>query len=95
MELAHNIETSARVPVGERSLIQRLNRRLAKDSQKLFMSRSRAAEAELCKFYIADTASGEITASLIDLEGFGRVLRRPVSFRGCEWLRTRELGQSD
>ncbi len=66
MRLAH-IETSPRVPVGERSLIQRLNRRLAKDSQKLCMSRSRAARSEFGKFYIADTASGEIAASLIDL----------------------------
>jgi hypothetical protein len=60
MELAHNIETSARVPVGERSLVQRLNRRLIKDHQKICMSRSRAAEAEFGKFYIADTATGEV-----------------------------------
>ncbi len=69
-----HIETRARVPVGERSLIQRLNRRLAKDNRKLFMSRSRAAEAEFGKFYIADTATGEVTASIIDLEGLGRDL---------------------
>ena len=73
MELAY-IETRARVPVGERSLIQRLNRRLAKDHQKLFMSRSRAAEAEFGKFYVADTASGEVIASIIDLKGLGRDL---------------------
>ena len=74
MELAHNMETRARVPVGGRSLIQRLNRRLAKDHQKLFMSRSRAAEVEFGKFYIADTATGEVTASIINLERFGRDL---------------------
>ena len=74
MELAHNIETRARVPVGERSLVQRINRRLAKDHQKLFMSRSRAAEAEFGKFYIVGTTTGEITASIIDLEGLGRDL---------------------
>ncbi len=63
MGLVH-IETSARVPVGERSLVQRINRRLAKDHQKLFMSRSRAAEAEFGKFYIVGTATGEVTASM-------------------------------
>ena len=73
MELAH-IETRARVPVGERSLVQRLNRRLAKDHQKLCMSRSRAARSEFGKFYIADTATGEVTAALLDLQGLGRDL---------------------
>ncbi len=69
-----DIPTIARRPVGERSLIQRLNRRLAKDSQKLCMSRSRAAEAEFGKFSVADTATGEVTASIIEVEGLARDL---------------------
>ena len=73
MELAH-IETRARVPVGGRSLIQRLNRRLAKDHQKICMSRSRAAEAEFGKLIIVNTATGEVTTSIINLERFGRDL---------------------
>ncbi len=74
MELVHSIETHARVPVGERSLIQRLNRRLAKDHQKICMSRSRAAEAEFGKLIIVNTATGEVTTSIINLERFGRDL---------------------
>ena len=74
MRLADIVETSPKVSVGTRALIQRLNRRLAKDSQKLCMSRSRAARSEFGKFYVADTATGEIAASIIDLEGLGRDL---------------------
>ncbi len=87
METAHSIETSPRVPVGERSLIQRLNRRLAKDSQKLYASRSRAAVSNFGKFYIADTSTGEITASLIDLEGLARDLGvlHPWESLASEW----------
>ena len=92
MELAHNMETRARVPVDGRSLIQRINRRLAKDNRKLFMSRSRAAEAEFGHFYIANTATGEVMASIIDLEGLWRDLEVLQPWEELEDSRGHSIG---
>ena len=72
--MTHIAQQNHKAPVTERALVQRLNRRLAKDSQKLCASRSPAAESDLGKFYVVDTAGGSIAACLFDLDGLGRDL---------------------
>jgi hypothetical protein len=69
-----------KVPVSERALVARLNRRLARDGEVVRKNRSRQ-DWELGEYYLLDIAHNSIPAKNIDIEVLGREL-------GC--LRARE-----
>jgi hypothetical protein len=57
-----------KVPVGERALLQRLNRALAKDGQKICKSRG----SELGPYYTVDLARGAVVTKELDIIRFAR-----------------------
>ena len=60
-------------PVSERALIQRINRKLAVDGEKLHRSREGSARMKLGEWFIVEESTG-ITAYHCDLEDLGREL---------------------
>ena len=64
-----------RVPVSERALIQRIQRRLQAQGHVLKRTRDAGqARLDLGKFYVLDTAQNFILETEVDLEGYGRAL---------------------
>ena len=59
-----------RVPVSVRAVIQRINRRLKKDGQRLVANR--AAVAGLGAYVLASTESGRLIETQVDLEKLAR-----------------------
>jgi len=66
-------ETSLSVTITESAAVSRINRALAKDSQRLVAPRSAAARRELGR-YIVSTTTGNVIASQCDLTELGREL---------------------
>jgi hypothetical protein len=70
----------AKVPVSERALLQRVNRRLAKDNEQLRTARGfrdglyRHEDSTLGRYYAVDLSRNVVTAAHIDLEKWGREL---------------------
>ena len=67
-------QTGRRVPVSERALAQRINRRLARDGQMLKSRRGRRWRSDLGQYYIVNADRDFIVATRIDPEGYGRKL---------------------
>jgi len=66
---------SAMVPITERALLQRINRRLRAGNEVLKRTRDNGrAAAELGEFYALDISRNIITAVHVDLEEWGRDL---------------------
>ena len=58
--------------VGEKALIQRINRRLAHDGEKLRKTRNPRHFMDLGRYYVVVVPSGYHAASHINLEQYGR-----------------------
>jgi hypothetical protein len=63
-----------KVPVSERALIQRINRKLAQEDKCLKAPRGLAAKSSLGDFYILNWARNFIVDTKVDLERLGRKL---------------------
>ena len=63
------------IPVTERALLGRINRKLAHDGQKLYRTRlGTRAEHEFGNYYIVDTFTSAVHAHHCDLADVGREL---------------------
>ena len=62
------------VPVSERALIQRINRKLAAQDEIVRTARGGRAEQDLGRYFIVDVRIGGVVHSDIDLEEWGREL---------------------
>ena len=66
-------KTNKRVPVSERALVQRINRRLKHgDDEQLRKSRGEAARAAVGDYYTVKIGNGTLSRSGFDLDDFGR-----------------------
>ena len=64
-----------KVMVSERALIQRINRKLSKESKALKTSREKSVGFQITgRFYIVDDSRDSVAATDIKLEGLGREL---------------------
>jgi len=67
---------SDRVPVSERGLIQRINRKWKLERREQLLRKSRTkASRELGEFYVLNLKSHRIAARDVDLEELGRKLK--------------------
>jgi hypothetical protein len=64
----------AKVYISQRALLQRINRKLAKEEKKLLTSRSNAKKQEFGNFYIVDINLNNVIQAHIDLEVLGQDL---------------------
>jgi hypothetical protein len=62
------------VPVTTRALIQRLNRRLAREDQQVHAYRGGRWESDLGRYYIVNMNRNVIVARHVNLEALGRDL---------------------
>lgn len=60
------------VPVTVRALIQRINRKLAKDEEKLMKLRGERGRDDLGDYYVVNLDRNHVVNSHIDPEQFGR-----------------------
>jgi hypothetical protein len=60
------------LPISERSLIRRINRKLAEADQVLRMARGERAKRDVGEFYVVDTRRNFIVSKHIDLVMFAR-----------------------
>jgi hypothetical protein len=58
-----------KVPVSRRALIQRINRRLAKDDQRLCVSRGSSLPSD---YHVVDTHRNAVVTHVQSLEAYGR-----------------------
>jgi hypothetical protein len=74
--MAKSTKTKGRgkVPVTERALFQRINRKLAHENEQLKTCRGGQWENELGRYYVVDLNRNSITASDVDPEALGREL---------------------
>jgi hypothetical protein len=63
-----------KVPITERALLRRINRRLAANHETLKSPRGEAARRELGYYYRLDLANNTIKAANVDLGELGREL---------------------
>jgi hypothetical protein len=68
-------QSSTRIKITKRALMQRINRKIAPDFEKLCTARSAAVQAQFGRCYIVETAR-EVGPML--LPGSGRVIHRSV-----------------
>jgi len=68
------MEAKRRVPVSERAILDRLNRRLLGDRMVMKICRRGPWLAELGRFYIVCTDTGELQNTQIDLRKFAECL---------------------
>ncbi len=81
-------EKQQRVPVSVRAVIQRINRRLKKDGQKLVCHRGWLAHCQQRgKYYVVSTTTGRMIEGLVDLE---KLARREHALELWEELETKE-----
>jgi hypothetical protein len=80
-----NVTTGRRLPVSERALIQRINRVLAKDGQRLRATRGERARLDFGWYWVHELSRNLCLDTHVDLESMGREL-------GClkEWERLEE-----
>jgi len=67
--------TTRRVLVSKRALIQRINRRLVREGEKLYATRGRKSFQDLGEFYIIDVGRNFVAQKDVDLEELGRELK--------------------
>ena len=67
-------KTAIRIPVSERALIQRINRKLKTDGEQLKKCRSDRWRGELGDYFILDVTRNAILHKDVDLEEWGREL---------------------
>jgi hypothetical protein len=60
------------IPISERALIQRLNRKLQAQDQKLKTARGWRMQSHAGRFYVINSRHGWVEAKNIDLEEWGR-----------------------
>jgi hypothetical protein len=72
--MARATATTQCVPVSERALIQRINRRLKQDGEQLRSARSEQAASSVGRYYIVDTTRNFIAYQRVELEELGRKL---------------------
>jgi hypothetical protein len=60
------------VPVTERALIQRLNRKLQREDQELKTARGAHMQQDAGRFYVINRKHGRVEAKHIDLEAMAR-----------------------
>jgi hypothetical protein len=65
---------SERVPVTERALIQRVNRKLAASGQLLKKTRGEAAEETIGAYYVLDTRRNTVVLSRVNLVALAQKL---------------------
>jgi hypothetical protein len=65
---------SIKVPLSNRAIIQRINRRLAKDHEKLCKSRGWQAQQNLGDYYLLDRYRKTVINSNVNVETFAREL---------------------
>jgi hypothetical protein len=63
------------VPVGEHALIQRINRALAKEGEKLKKARTVRVSTSVGDFFIVDLQRNVVAYPDVDLEDLGRELK--------------------
>lgn len=63
------------VPVSERALIQRINRALAKDGERLRKARSVQTTLSVGDYYVLDVQKNFIAHQHVDLDHLGRELK--------------------
>jgi hypothetical protein len=63
---------STTVPISERALIQRLNRKLASQDQKLLTARGSRMQLDVGRYYVVNRKHNWVEAKDIDLEEWGR-----------------------
>jgi hypothetical protein len=63
-----------RVPVTERALLRRINRRIAKGDFKVKVCRRGRWEGDLGRYFIVDESNNTIAATHVDLTAYGREL---------------------
>lgn len=74
-------QKAQKVPVSERALIQRINRKLKGDDQKLCAARGTwdgptwHPNSDLGRYYIIDISRNFLVSSNVDLEDYGRELK--------------------
>jgi hypothetical protein len=68
------VKKQQKVPVTERALIQRVNRKLWHDDEMVKTSRGARAELDLGRHYIVNWRINGLTHRNIDLEDWGREL---------------------
>jgi hypothetical protein len=61
-------------PITVRALVQRINRKLAKQSEKLIKARGQAARANLGDWYVVNTDKKTMVLSRVDPEKLARKL---------------------
>jgi len=64
--------TERKVPISERALFQRIQRRLKKEGQKIFRSRAGMQKMNLGTYYTVEIWTNTVKRYQIDLEDFGR-----------------------
>lgn len=71
-----NTETSPKVPVTERAVIGRINRKLAKEDERLHVAPNHAGgeNADLGRYYIVDTGTRAVIYTHQDLESLAQEL---------------------
>lgn len=63
-----------KVPVTEKALYQRINRKLAADGEKLKRARGANVETALGEYFVVDIYRNAVMHTHIDLEDYGREL---------------------
>jgi hypothetical protein len=63
-----------KVPVTTRALIQRINRRLAREDEQLRASRGWRLESNVGRYYVLDLTRNVVTRIHVDIEALGRKL---------------------
>ncbi len=63
------------VPVSKRALIQRINRALHHDGQRLRTARNARTRLDLGDYYVVDVSVGGCVDAHVDLEDLGRELK--------------------
>jgi hypothetical protein len=63
-----------KVPVSERALVQRVNRKLKEKNEKVLKSRSNGGGLTRGEYYLLDTDHHALVHESVDLEGMGREL---------------------
>ena len=69
---AYVLIMKSKVPVSARALLQRINRKLAPDEERVMKSRGQQALLDLGEYYIVNINRNFVTGKDVDLEKLGR-----------------------
>ena len=68
------MKTKTKIPVSERALVARINRKLAHDGEKLYKSRTMWANLMVGDHYILDVERNFTSGQPVDLKSLGKKL---------------------